>query len=64
MQYAWTGAWPANRSPRVESLLLDGKRGIDNIVLAPGQRVVANLQASDPKAGRSRMSGGSRARSS
>jgi hypothetical protein len=49
MQYAWTGAWPANRSPRVESLLLDGKRATDNVVLAPGQRVVANLQASDPE---------------
>ena len=49
LQYSWTGAWPANRSPRVESLLLDGKRAIDNIVLAPGQRVVASLQASDPE---------------
>lgn len=49
MQFSWTGAWPENRSPRVESLLLDGKRAIDNIVLAPGQRVVANLQASDPE---------------
>jgi hypothetical protein len=49
MQYAWTGAWPANRSPRVESLLLDGKRAVDNIVLAPGQRVTASLQAADPE---------------
>jgi hypothetical protein len=49
MQYAWTGTWPANRSPRVESLRLDGKRAEDSVVLAPGQRVAARVEAADPE---------------
>lgn len=49
MQYVWTGAWPANRSPRVDSLQLDGKSAHDNVVIAPGQRVVANVAAVDPE---------------
>ncbi len=39
MQFAWTGAWPANRAPRVEALELDSKRATDSVVVAPGQRV-------------------------
>ena len=27
MQYAWTGAWPENRSPRIEGLYLESDRG-------------------------------------
>ena len=49
MQYAWTGAWPANRAPRVESLQLDAKRAADNVVVAPGQRVAAKALAADPE---------------
>jgi Glycosyl hydrolases family 2, TIM barrel domain len=49
MQYAWTGAWPGNRAPRVDSFTLDSKRAIENVVLAPGQRVTANVVAADPE---------------
>jgi hypothetical protein len=49
MQYVWTGAWPSNRSPRVQSLRLDGKRAEDSVIVAPGQRVVANVAAVDPE---------------
>lgn len=49
MQFAWTGAWPANRAPRVEALRLDAKRAIDNVVVAPGQRVAASVEAADPE---------------
>jgi hypothetical protein len=51
MQYAWTGGWPANRAPRVESLRLDSKQASDNVVVAPGQRVTANVVATDPENG-------------
>lgn len=49
MQFAWTGAWPANRAPRVEALELDSKRAADNVVVAPGQRVTASIVATDPE---------------
>lgn len=52
MQFAWTGAWPANRAPRVESLRLDSKRATDNVVVAPGQRVAASVAATDPEGGK------------
>jgi hypothetical protein len=52
MQFAWTGAWPANRAPRVEALGLDSKRAIDSVVVAPGQRVAASVAATDPEGGK------------
>jgi hypothetical protein len=48
MHYLWTGAWPANRSPRLEGAWLDGKTANQNIRLKPGQTYVAKVQASDP----------------
>ena len=52
MQFAWTGAWPANRAPRVEAVKLDSKHAADNVVVAPGQRVSASIVATDPEGGR------------
>jgi Glycosyl hydrolases family 2, TIM barrel domain len=52
MQFAWTGAWPANRAPRVAALELDSRRAIDSVVVAPGQRVAASVAASDPEGGK------------
>ena len=49
MQYAWTGAWPANRAPRVEAITLDSKQAADNVVVAPGNRVSASIMATDPE---------------
>jgi hypothetical protein len=49
MQYVWTGAWPPNRSPRVDSLQLEGRTAHQNVVVAPGQRIVANVAAVDPE---------------
>ena len=47
MQYVWTGAWPANRSPRLEGAWLDGKTKDQNIHLKPGQTYAARVQAED-----------------
>ena len=52
MQFAWTGAWPTNRAPRVEALELDSKRATDSVVVAPGQRVAASVAATDPEGGK------------
>ncbi|HSV74137.1 MAG TPA: phosphatase PAP2 family protein [Chthonomonadales bacterium] len=43
MQEAWTGRPPANRSPRIASLRLEGEAEV-----APGATVRARLAASDP----------------
>ena len=48
MQYSWTGEWPENRTPRVESMRLDGKSSSDSVTLTPGQVVEAEIDASDP----------------
>ena len=48
MHYIWNGAWPANRSPRLEGAWLDGKTSSQNARLKPGQRYPIKVQASDP----------------
>jgi len=48
MQYVWTGAWPANRSPRLEGTWLDGKTASQSIRLRSGQTYAAKVAASDP----------------
>lgn len=47
MHYIWNGAWPANRSPQLESVSLDGKTAQQNIHLKPGQACTASAQVRD-----------------
>jgi hypothetical protein len=48
MHYLWTGAWPENRSPQIETMLLDSRTSAEDIVLQTGKSYKANVQASDP----------------
>ena len=48
MHNIWTGAWPDNRSPQIESILLDGRTATDSIALAANEQVAAHVAASDP----------------
>lgn len=48
LTYAWTGHWPAHRSPELVSLALDGRRASDNVTLASGGVYKAMVRASDP----------------
>ena len=48
MHYIWNGAWPANRSPRLEGAWLDGKTSPQNARLKPDQRYAIKVQVSDP----------------
>lgn len=48
MQYLWTGAWPANRSPALEGMWLDGKTAYQNVRLKPGHSYSAKVQVGDP----------------
>ena len=51
MQYAWTGEWPDNRTPRVERLSLDGLGSRDNVVLVAGQDYEVVFDVADPDGG-------------
>jgi hypothetical protein len=48
MHYVWTGEWPDNRSPRLESLTIEGMNAKDNIALAPKELYTASAIANDP----------------
>jgi len=45
--FAWSGGWPENRCPTLESLLLEEKTAFDNIKLKAGERYKAAAQATD-----------------
>jgi len=49
VQYLWTGSWPANRAPIIDSVRLENRSGIDNIRLEASSVYNANVFASDPE---------------
>lgn len=44
----WTGKYPSNRAPKVDSLKLDKKNAVDNVYIKPGVACIAKVFASDP----------------
>lgn len=49
MQYVWTGAWPDNRCPQIETLTIDGLQASGDIALRQGsEEHTATAQATDP----------------
>ncbi|MCP4312263.1 MAG: hypothetical protein GY790_13440 [Bacteroidetes bacterium] len=49
VQFAWTGEWPGNRCPAIDSFLLKGKSGYDNIRLKAGGTFRTVVVATDPE---------------
>ncbi|MFO1476750.1 MAG: glycoside hydrolase family 2 TIM barrel-domain containing protein [Verrucomicrobiota bacterium] len=47
MHYLWNGAWPSNRSPRLQTAQLNGKTARDSIYLKPNQSCTARIVATD-----------------
>jgi len=47
MRYEWTGKWPENKAPRVDSMRINGKSADDFVDLAPGERAVAEVWMHD-----------------
>jgi hypothetical protein len=45
----WTGKYPKNRAPQVDSMKLDGKNAVDNIYIKPAIQVMAKVYAWDPE---------------
>ena len=48
MHYVWNGAWPENRSPRLEQMLLNGQEAPAGIYLSPGESYPALVASTDP----------------
>ncbi len=48
MRYEWTGKWPSNRAPHVDSMRINGKSAYDFIYLSPGERATAQVWMRDP----------------
>ncbi len=44
----WTGKYPFNRAPQVDSLKLNNKNPIDNVYVKPGEECKAKIFASEP----------------
>ena len=49
MHYIWNGKWPENRSPRLDSVRLDGRSSYQEIYLKAGQRYDARAFVTDPE---------------
>ena len=47
MHYIWNGDWPANRTPQVRSMLLDGKTHKESVILLQGQSYDAEFDVFD-----------------
>jgi exo-beta-1,3-glucanase (GH17 family) len=47
MHHIWTGSWPTDRAPQVESILLDGKGYRDDVVLVAGGTYAMSLSMRD-----------------
>ena len=48
LQKVWTGQWPENRAPSVDSVLLDGKTRYQNVSLYAGREYELNFRTADP----------------
>ncbi|HEY4414930.1 MAG TPA: hypothetical protein VGO57_04480 [Verrucomicrobiae bacterium] len=47
MHYLWRGEWPADRSPQLADVKLDGKTAMQNIHLKPGETYPAFVQVAE-----------------
>ena len=47
LHYMWTGSWPQNRAPRVNSIQLDGKGYRESVVLTAGESYEATFDVFD-----------------
>ncbi len=48
MQFLWTGEWPDNRSPQIDSFLLENQEANESITLKPNSSYKAKVSANDP----------------
>jgi len=49
LQFLWSGQWPTNRAPHVESPRIDAQEASDDVCLRPGSTHTATIKAEDPE---------------
>jgi hypothetical protein len=49
MHHAWTGTWPANRTPQLDSMKMDGKTAYESVYLKPSATYSAQVWVQDPE---------------
>lgn len=49
MEYLWTGKWPENRAPAIDSFQLNDQGPHEDILLMPGEKYNAEVMAHDPE---------------
>ncbi len=49
MQNMWTGRWPENRAPQLQSFFLNGKTASQNIHLQSAEKIKGLVKATDPE---------------
>lgn len=49
MHYAWSGKWPENRVPKLDSVRLNNLSAYEGIYLKPGKLYAAEVWSSDPE---------------
>jgi len=48
LEFAWTGSYPENQGPAIESYTIEGKDRYESVYLDPGRYYSASVEASDP----------------
>lgn len=48
LQYCWSGTWPENRAPHIESFTVDGQQPETSVYLKPGRKYTAEVVITDP----------------
>lgn len=48
MHYEWTGRWPDNRAPHLDSMQVNGHTAYNNVYLQPGKSYLAKVWVTDP----------------
>ncbi len=49
MQYLWSGRWPENRAPQLQSFSLNGKTASQNIYLQTTEKIIGLVKATEPE---------------
>jgi beta-galactosidase/beta-glucuronidase len=49
MQYEWTGKWPQNRTPHLDSLKIESQTAYQNVYLEPNKTYSAEVWVRDPE---------------
>jgi hypothetical protein len=50
MHYVWNGTWPENRTPQIESFILNNKTAYENVILEANKEYLASLKIKDLEA--------------